>query len=1120
MTTAIGVGTILDDDCVSLDTSSPPPLVFRQREPIGGRLLGSGHEGDEIGFVVVPAKRMCETVYLQAEVIPALADASDFSTDLGALDSIEIPYDGVGEFVVQALTDDLIELEETFVARAHWHPDHHPSFYDRVTAGPVYPTIAVIFDGTALPEVTATSPQVVEGETAEFEITLSKRGDRTVSMRYATRDGTATEVYDYERARGTLVFRPGDDLTKRVEVPTRFDGVAEPGLPETFELVLSDPENASFGGSAQLVAEALIEDFESRNLAQRVPTNVIVTPEHRALSVQWDAPTLVGVSAQLDGYKIKVVPVSGHLFQPRAPRPVDVLAGVTNVQVGDLVAGVMYRVTVTALYSDDANVSAEPVTGTPTSTLSPLAAPERVTFAPVAYLRYLTAADRTRPLRMETAWREPDSLDAVLATELRWASAGTPPAGAGWQEALAGPTYTTYQPRELFALGQSYDMWVRHWNFDGPGAWAQVTGLAAFEPDQIRVGSVRSNASGSLTVRLSDPDWDGGTPVIGYDVEYLPYFYGTPNGWSAANVTVDVASRTAEITGLQNGVRHTVQVRARAFNASDSDAGDGRGNGEWSLPVLGHASSVPDAPVIHQLTPGDQTLDVYYREPAYNGGSTIRGYHVQYRELGTQQWSQAHVEIDDIVLNRFHARISNLTNHTEYEVQMRAYSGSGTDIGYGPGVGPWSPSVSAIVQPPRPATKPLLVRVDPGPSRGITVHWTAPEDNGGSEVQEYQVQWRSTVEGYDDFFDTWERSAFVSKQSFLNSGKNTDITNVADFRFMRPNRTRIHRGLVKFEVRVRAYTEAGFGRWSDIAIGGVTDLPDPPKNVRAAKEGLDGIRVDWDAPTRDGGDAVNGYLIYWRERGSECEQCWYLFDDTDIDRNQVGVVNDYLIEDLDPTLRYTIAVRALNRASNPWYVGLTGAAHVTVDMVGSTLDPPVDPTLDPTLDPPVAPSIVRTVPDDRRIVVEWDETTSTELAPIHEIHLRWRPQGGTEAEWVTDSFTKGLKYKIYTVRKNAHTIDGLTNGVAYEVQVSASNKDGSSEWATTHATPGVIAEAPLNLTVGTGARFTLTWDWVDDPGDPCSDRPVPYSVAPELGTQFRSRFIALPHEWAELQGQD
>ena len=76
-----------------------------------------------------------------------------------------------------------------------------------------------------------------EGATLAFTVTLSRTVDETVSVAYATADGSATQGVDYTATSGTLTFAPGD-TTKTVEV-TVLDDAHDEGR-ETLTLTLSN----------------------------------------------------------------------------------------------------------------------------------------------------------------------------------------------------------------------------------------------------------------------------------------------------------------------------------------------------------------------------------------------------------------------------------------------------------------------------------------------------------------------------------------------------------------------------------------------------------------------------------------------------------------------------------------------------------------------------------------------------------------------------------------------------------------------------------------------------------------------------------------------------------------
>ena len=75
----------------------------------------------------------------------------------------------------------------------------------------------------------------------DFAVTLDRSSNRTITVAYATSDGTATAGEDYTSTSGTLTFTPGD-TAKTVTVPVLNDVIDDGG--ETLRLRLSDATNA------------------------------------------------------------------------------------------------------------------------------------------------------------------------------------------------------------------------------------------------------------------------------------------------------------------------------------------------------------------------------------------------------------------------------------------------------------------------------------------------------------------------------------------------------------------------------------------------------------------------------------------------------------------------------------------------------------------------------------------------------------------------------------------------------------------------------------------------------------------------------------------------------------
>ncbi|MCF6325342.1 MAG: hypothetical protein L3J89_13655 [Gammaproteobacteria bacterium] len=93
--------------------------------------------------------------------------------------------------------------------------------------------------------------------TAVFSITLSISSSNTVTVDYATSDGTATASEDYVSKNGTLSFAPGE-ISKTVTVDVMGDTIPEQD--ETFSLTLSNPDNAELDTNVDAVATIVDDD--------------------------------------------------------------------------------------------------------------------------------------------------------------------------------------------------------------------------------------------------------------------------------------------------------------------------------------------------------------------------------------------------------------------------------------------------------------------------------------------------------------------------------------------------------------------------------------------------------------------------------------------------------------------------------------------------------------------------------------------------------------------------------------------------------------------------------------------------------------------------------------------
>ena len=143
-----------------------------------------------------------------------------------------------------------------------------PQFFKAVPADQQFG--AMVNTAPVVPEINVSDPAPIpEGNAGitpvTFTVTLSAPTTSTVSVHYATQNGTATAGEDYTAVDGTLVFAPGE-TSKTVTVNVLGDRKAE--ADETFTLVLSSPVKGVLGDDS---ATAVIENDDVPPVAYAGP---------------------------------------------------------------------------------------------------------------------------------------------------------------------------------------------------------------------------------------------------------------------------------------------------------------------------------------------------------------------------------------------------------------------------------------------------------------------------------------------------------------------------------------------------------------------------------------------------------------------------------------------------------------------------------------------------------------------------------------------------------------------------------------------------------------------------------------------------------------------------------
>jgi Tfp pilus assembly protein FimT len=283
----------------------------------------------------------------------------------------------------------------------------------------------------------------------------------------------------------------------------------------------------------------------------------------------------------------------------------------------------------------------------------------------------------------------------------------------------SGTTWTTRSPSSAssplvisgLTNGTTYQVVIKAVNSQGAGSTSAVVEATAYTTPCAPTISSVTPGLGQLTVAFSTPSCTGGKPLTNYE-------YSTDNGSTFSALSPASTSSPFVITGLQNGA--TYQVKLRAVNIA--------GAGTSSAASSGTPYTVPGAPSITSITPGNGQLSVAFSAPASNGGAAISNY--QYSTDGTTWTTRSPASASSPLV------ITGLQNGTSYSVTLKAVNVAGSG----------SASSASTSTPYTVPGAPTLSSASASLTSS-TLNFSAPASNGGSAITGYTASCPSSDGG-------------------------------------------------------------------------------------------------------------------------------------------------------------------------------------------------------------------------------------------------------------------------------------------------------------------------------------------------------------------------------------
>ena len=747
------------------------------------------------------------------------------------------------------------------------------------------------------------------------------------------------------------------------------------------------------------------------------PASLNATPGDTQVSLTWTAPTSDGGSA-VTGYQYRYktsgefpdswtdVPDGSDTGTDRSDERSYTVAGLDN--------GVEHTFQVRAV-----SVVGEGAPASATST------PVTVPGAPASL--NATPGDTQATL----AWTAPasDGGSAVTGYQYRYKTSGEFP--DSWTDVPDGSDTGADRSDERSYTVTGLDNGVEHTfevravNAVGAGGVAEATSTPATPVAVPGAPASLMATAGDTEVTLSwtVPGSDGGSAVTEYQ-----YRYKTsgefPDSWTDVPDGSDTGTdrsdeRSYTVTGLDNGVLHTFEVRA--VNV----VGEGAPGSATSTPV-----TVPGAPASLNATPGDTQATLAWTAPASDGGSAVTGYKYRVSVDGGNTWSPDWTDVpdgSDTGTDRSDERsytVTGLDNGVEHTFEVRAVNTAGDGA-------PATTTSTPVTTPTLPLSLDVIARDDVVNIAEKAAGFVITGDTGSVGGASVTVTIGSgTLTATSAPSGEW--SVSVPADASYVPGASVDIT-------------------------VNA-TSSGYNAAVELTSTLAVDLVRPVLQTAEVSgttlsldysEGLDGSSTP----------AADAYTVVRTDSSSMTSTVGLAsVDPVQVSGSEVALTLDTAVPPGDTvTVGYTVP---------------TGMDAMPLrDTAGNAVEALDDQAV---ANVPGAPASLNATPGDTQATLAWTAPTSDGGSDITGYEYRYKTSGEFPDSWtdVPDGSDTGTDRSD----ERSYTVTGLDNGVEHTFQVRAVSVDGEGAPASATSTPMTVPGAPASLNATPGdTQVSLTW---------------------------------------------